>query len=109
MATAANQEVIHSLVEFKSETVAVLSALETKIDGINRRLDVSNGHLTQHDMAIQDLLVRESQTRTRLQQIDDDRKGRLAIQRGMRMAMFERLLWLAGSIMLALTVHFLGL
>jgi hypothetical protein len=109
MATAAFQEVIHSLVEFKSETSAALSALETKIDGINRRLDVSNGHLAQHDVAIQDLLVRESQTRTRLDQIEDERQGRLANERGLRMAMIERFLWLVGSLVLALTVHFLGL
>jgi hypothetical protein len=109
MASTANQEIIHNLVEFKSETVAALSALEAKVDGINRRLDVSNGRIAQQDLTIQDLRVRESQARVRIHQFADERKLQLASRRGVRMAMLERLLWLVGATLLALIVHFLGL
>ena len=109
MASTASQEIIHSLIEFKSETSAALSALEAKIDGINHRLDVSNGRIAKHEQALQDLRVSESQARIRLHHIEDERQDTLVSKRGLRIAMFERLLWLVGATLLALIVHYLGL
>ena len=109
MASTTSQEIIHNLVEFKSETSAKLSALEAKIDGINRRLDVSNGRLEHHDTALQDLRVRESQARVRLHHLEDDSQDRNVARRSVRLAMIERLLWVAGATLLALIVHQLGL
>jgi hypothetical protein len=109
MASSTSQEIIHNLVEFKSETSAALSTLATKIDGINRRLDVSNGRLGQHEQALQELRVLESQMRIRLRHVEDERQGRQQSRRSFRMAMFERLLWLIGATLLALIVHTLEL
>jgi hypothetical protein len=109
MASSTSQEIIHSLVEFKSETIAALSTLATKIDGINRRLDVSNGRLAQHEEALQELRVRESQMRIRLRHVEEESQGRQVTRRSFRMAMFERLLWLVGATLLAVIVHSLKL
>lgn len=109
MASTTSQEIIHNLVEFKSETSAALSTLSTKIDGIHRRLDVSNGRLSQHEQTLQDLRVQESQLRIRLRHVEEEHQGRQSNRRSFRMAMFERLLWLVGATMLAFIVHYLEL
>jgi hypothetical protein len=58
MAATETQEIIRSLSEFKSETSVALGGLQAKVDGIIRRLDVSNGRIAQHERAIQDRDVR---------------------------------------------------
>lgn len=109
MAASGTQEIIRSLAELKSDTSVALGALQAKVDGINRRLDMSNGRITQHERAIQDLRVRESEVRVQLRHLESERSGRLAHQRHYRIAMFERLLWLVAAVILALIVHFAGL
>jgi hypothetical protein len=108
MAATETQEIIRSLSEFKSETSVALGGLQAKVDGIIRRLDVSNGRIAQHERAIQDLRVHESEIRVLLRHLEADRAGQVAHQRRYRIAMFERFLWLVAAIILALVVHFAG-
>ena len=109
MASTSSQEIIHNLVEFKSETAATLSALETKIDGIHRRLDVSNGRLAQHEQALHEIQLREGQLGIRLRHLEEEQQGRLVSRRSFHTAMLERLLWLVGATLLAVIVHYLEL
>lgn len=105
MAATATQEIIRSLSEIKSETASALATLQAKVDGINRRLDVSNGRLGAHEEAIQQLRLQESQIRTDLGRLQEESDSRRASRRQWRVALIERFLWLAGSILLALVVH----
>jgi len=106
MPTTGNQEIVHSLGELKSETSAALASLQVKVDGINRRLDVSNGRIAQHDQTIQELRINEARILMQLQQSGSDRSERQANRRRFGLALFERLVWLVAAIILALVVHY---
>ncbi len=106
MSATGTQEIIRSLGELKSETVAALATLQAKVDGINRRLDASNGRLAAQEEAIQQLRLRESRLRTDLGRLQEESESRRAHRRQWRGALIERFLWLVGAILLALVVHF---
>ena len=109
MHPSATQEIVRSLGDLKSETAATLGALGAKMDGINRRLDISNGRIAEHEQAIQELQIRTTQTGLQLGQVQEERATQRDNQQRYRMAMFERLLWLLGAVLLALMVRYIGL
>lgn len=106
MASTETQEIIRSLGELKSTTSSALATLQAKVDGINRRLDVSNGRIATHEEAIQELRLEEGRIVADLEQLQDEREQRREAQRRWRMAVAERALWLVGAVLLALVVHF---
>jgi len=105
----ATQEIVRSLGELKSETAVTLAALGAKMDGVNRRLDVSNGRIAEHEHAIQELQIRAGQMGVLLGHVQDSGKAQQENQRRFRMAMFERLVWLVGAVLLAAIVRYTGL
>ncbi len=109
MHTSATQEIVRSLGELKSETAATLGSLAAKVDGINRRLDVSNGRIAEHEQAIQELRLRTSQMGLQLGHVQEEYAARREDRRRFRMAMLERLLWLLGAVALAAIVRYTGL
>lgn len=109
MHPSATQEIVRSLGELKSETAATLGALGAKIDGVNRRLDISNGRIAEHERAIQDLQIRASQIDVLMDHVQGERSAQMESRRRYKMAMFERLLWLMGAVILATIVRYLGL
>lgn len=106
MAATGTQEIIRSLGELKSETVSSLATLQAKVDGINRRLDASNGRLAQHEEAIQQLRLHEDRLRMDVGLLQEESEARRTHQRQWRVAVMERLLWLVGAILLAIVVRF---
>ena len=106
MASTETQEIIRSLSELKSETRSILATLQAKVDGINRRLDQFNGHIARHDEAIQELRLAQGQIDAEVGRLQDEQDQRLEARQQWRLALVERALWLAGSILLALVVHF---
>lgn len=100
---------MRSLGELKSESAATLGALSAKMDGINRRLDVSNGRIAEHEHAIQELQIRTSQIHTQLGHVQEERAVQRESRRLFRVAMFERLLWLLGALLLTAIVRYTGL
>jgi uncharacterized coiled-coil DUF342 family protein len=103
------QEIIRSLGEIKSETSSALAALQAKVDAISRRLDTSNGRIANHDEAIQQLRIRETQVLAELGHLRRERDSSRAEARQLRNAVVERFLWLLGALLLAAVVHFMGL
>jgi len=105
----ATQEIVRSLGELKSDTAATLGVLGAKMDGINRRLDVSNGRIAEHEHAIQELQIRASQMGVLLGHVQEEHAARRDSRQRYRIAMFERLLWLLGAVLLAAIVRYAGL
>ncbi len=108
MALTDTQEIIRNLGELKSETSATLATLQAKVDGINHRLDVSNGRIANHDEAIQQLRIHESQLSTDLAHLQQERDSNRAFGRQWRLAVIERCFWFLGAMILAAIVHFAG-
>lgn len=44
-----------------------LAIIETKLDGVNRRLDISNGRIAKSELVIQDLRMADAEISTTLQ------------------------------------------
>ncbi len=108
MALTETQEIIRNIGELKSETSATLATLQAKVDGINHRLDISNGRIASHDEAIQQLRIHETQFSTDLAHLQQDRDTSRAFGRQWRLAVIERCFWFLGAMVLAAIVHFAG-
>ena len=93
----------------RASAVTDINATAAKVDGINRRLDVSNGRIAEHEHAIQELRLRTSQMGLQLGHVQEEYAARREDRRRFRMAMLERLLWLLGAVALAAIVRYTGL
>jgi hypothetical protein len=53
-----------------NELIAKMAVVETKVDGINRRLDISNGRIAKNENAVNELKIADIELKNTLEQFN---------------------------------------